>query len=145
MAFLKETDYDVQIRSEISKILDSTVDKRKMLKAENIAIGQIRNHISERYDCDLIFVRAAMGEEEPPWREYIIMLTIDLALYHLWSKEAANNIPKHRETRYDDAITWLISIQNGKAADLPKLTDTNGNSVSDIRIWSANEPENNRY
>ena len=144
MAFLKEADYDVQIRSEISKIIDATIGGTKLLKAENMAIAQIRNHIAGRYDCAKIFASIANGQ--PDTRDqYIVMLTIDIALYHLWSKEAANNIPKHRELRYNDALEWLKSIQKGESADLPPLTDEAGDTVSDIRMWSKNEPEDNRF
>ena len=144
MAFLKESDYDVQVRSEISKIIDSTEHKTKLLQAENMAIAQVRNHLSGRYNCDSIFISApSTGVDNR--NQYIVMLVIDMALYHLWSKEAANNIPKHRELRYNDALDWLKAIQNGKNADLPELMDEDGNEVADIRIWSKNTPEENRY
>jgi hypothetical protein len=145
MAFLKESDYTVQLRSEISKIIDPSQQKTKLLKAENMAIGQIRNHIAGRYDCDAIFQRVAEGEAEPTWREYIIMIVIDLALYHAWSGESPNSIPKHRELRYNDALKWLQDIQKGKSADLPEILNDDGESVNDVRIYSLHKPENNRF
>jgi phage gp36-like protein len=110
-----------------------------------MAIAQIRNHIAGRYDCDKIFT-AAPSTEEDPRDQYIVMLVIDIALYHLWSKEAGNRIPKHRELRYKDALDWLQAVQKGESADLPELTDeTTGETTGDIRIWSKQKPEDNRY
>ena len=105
--FLKDSDYDVQIRTEIAKIIDSATNTPKFITAEGMAIAQIRNHIAGRYDCNKIFTPAVDGETDIR-DQYIVMLVIDIALYHLWSKEAPNNIPKHRELRYNDALEWLI-------------------------------------
>jgi len=144
MRFLTDEDYSVQLRTEIARIIDATEDKVKLARAEGMAIAQIRNHLSGRYDCAKIF--APVVAEEPDTRDqYIVMLVIDLSLYHLWSKEAANNIPKHRELRYNDALEWLKDVQNGKDADLPANTDSAGNEVSDIRIYSLRAQGNNQY
>lgn len=141
--FLKDTDYTVQIRNEIKGLIDNTAESTKLQVAERMAVAQIRNHLSGRYDCDLVFTQHT---EDPDTRDqYIVMLVIDLALYHLWSKEAANNIPKHRELRYNDALEWLKAVQNGQSADLPELTNNDGDSVGMIRIWSKETPVNNRY
>jgi phage gp36-like protein len=144
MAFLTEDDYTVQIREEILKIIDDTDDSTKLLAAEKMAIAQIRNHLAGRYDCDQIFAVIEEGEEDTR-DQFIVMITIDILLYHLWSKEAANNIPKHRELRYNDALEWLKAIQKGQEADLPALVDEDGEEVGDIRIWSKYELEENRF
>jgi phage gp36-like protein len=144
MAFLKTTDYDVQIRSEISNIIDSTQEKSKLLLAEKMAIAQIKNHLSGRYDMEAVFTPAPETGEDPR-DQYIVMLTIDIALYHLWSKEAASRIPKHRELRYNDALEWLKSVQKGLSADLPEIVNGNGETETDIRIWSIREPEDNIF
>lgn len=145
MAFLNESDYTVQLRGEIAKIIDPTLDRAKLLAAERMAIAQIRNHIAGRYDCDKIFVDAP-AEGEPDNRDmYMVMITIDLALYHLWSKEGGNNIPKTRELRYNDALKWLQDVQGGKSADLPELTDDSGAEVGDIHIYSLRAQGDNQY
>jgi phage gp36-like protein len=143
MRFLQDSDYDVQIRAEIAKVIDPTTDKAKLLKAENMAIAQIRNHIAGRYDCTKIFTPITEGEDTRD--QYIVMLVVDLALYHLWSKEGGNNIPKTRELRYNDALEWLKSIQKGESADLPTLTDSTGTEVSDVRIWSLRTKGDNQF
>lgn len=140
MAFLTPQDYTVQIRTEISRIIDNTVDSSKLAAAEKMAIAQVRNHLAGRYDVNTIF--AATGDARD---SFIIMIVIDLALYHLWSKEGGNNIPKLREVRYNDALEWLKAVQNGQTADLPEIADESGEVPAMIRIWSKNAQENNRY
>jgi len=144
MRFLTDADYDVQVRSEIAKLLDATTQKSKLVKAEAMAIAQVRNHLSGRYDCNKIFAPITEGEEDTR-DQYIVMLVVDLALYHLWSKEGGNNIPKTRELRYTDALEWLKAVQKGEAADLPALTNDSGDAVSDVRIWSLRTQGNNQF
>ncbi len=146
--FLKDDDYEVQIRSEISRIIDPTQGKTKILKAELMAIAQIKAYLSGRFAVDQIFVDAPLDEipESDPRDPYIVMITIDIALYHLWSKEGPNNIPKTRELRYNDALEWLQAVQKGQAVDLPPIVDQeSGQPTFDVRIWSRHEPESNRY
>lgn len=144
MSFLLTTDWDVQVRSEIARILDPSTEKGKLLQAEIVAVAQIKNHLSNRYDIAAIFAPVPDGGADVR-DKYIVMLTIDLALYHLWSKEGPNNIPKTRELRYSDAIAWLTAVQNGKPCNLPLLPNEDGTITGDVRIWSKHEPEDNRY
>jgi len=141
--FLQDTDYTVQIRNEIANIIDNTENKTKLLRAESMAIGQIKQFLAGRFDCDKIFI--PVGETEDNRNPFIVMITIDILLYHVWSKEAPNKIPKHRELRYNDALEWLKEIQKGAFADLPLLTDTKGEEVVNTRIWSEHNKLSNRY
>lgn len=110
-----------------------------------MAIAQIRNHIAGRYDCKKIFIDAPVADEEDVRDMYVVMIAIDLTLYHLWSKEGGNNIPKTRELRYNDALKWLQDIQAGKDADLPELTDDNGIEIDDCHIYSLRTQGDNQY
>lgn len=143
MSFLLPTDWDVQVRAEIARILDPSTTSAKLLQAEIMAIAQIKNHLSNRYDIASIFAPTDLREDERD--QYVVMLTIDLALYHLWSKEGPNSIPKTRELRYTDAIEWLTAVQNGKPCNLPLLPNEDGTITGDVRIWSKHKPEDNRY
>lgn len=145
MAFLKETDYEVQIRSEIASLIDTSTEKTKLRTAVDMAISQIKNYLAGRYDLDKIFVNAP-ADGEPDTRDiFIVMITIDMALYHLWSKEGGNRIPQTRTDRYADALDWLRAVQKGAATNLPVITDANEQPVYDVRISSKHTPENNRY
>ncbi|GAF05587.1 phage protein Gp36 family protein [Saccharicrinis fermentans] len=144
MAFLKESDYTVLIRSEIEKIIDATTERSKILTAEKMAIAQMRNHLSGRLDVDAIFIDAPADGEDDLRDQYIVMLAIDITLYHLWTKEGGNNIPKTRELRYNDALKWLQDIQAGAQSDLPLATE-DGIEQGLVKIWSASAPEDNTY
>jgi phage gp36-like protein len=145
MAFLKSTDYDVQIRSEISTIIDNSVGKTKLKLAEDFAVAQMKNYLGGRYNLDLIFIEAPADGDIETRDPFMIMTAIDLALYHLWSKEGGNNIPQTRTDRYADALEWLKAVQKGAATNLPVITDDDDEPVYDVRIKSRFEPENNRY
>lgn len=145
MSFLRESDYTVQLRSEIAKIIDTTLDRAKLIAAEKMAIAQIRNHIAGRYDCTKIFIDAPVADEEDVRDMYVVMIAIDLTLYHIWSKEGGNNIPKTRELRYNDALKWLQDVQSGKDADLPELTDSEGVEIDNIHIYSLRTQGDNQY
>ncbi len=139
MSFLLEEDYSVQLRSEIAKIIDDTNDKTKLRKAEDFAISQIKNYIGGRYDVDKIFNCPTDDRDD-----FIIMITIDMALYHLWSKEGANKIPQTRNDRYTDALEWLKAVQKGADTELPVIK-TDSKQSGKLRIWSKHKPSNNRY
>ena len=144
MRFLQDSDYDVLIRSEIANIIDTTTEQSKLKRAEDMAIAQIKNFLGSRYDVARIFAPATNGQEDTR-DAYVVMITIDIALYHLWCKEGGNNIPKVRELRYSDAIEWLKAVQYEHSANLPLATDGNGNTAADFRIWSDHTKSSNRY
>lgn len=146
MPFITDNDYDVQVRNEIAKIIDPTTEKLKLKKAIDMAVAQIKNYLGGQYDMDKVFIDAPdTGDDEDNRDPYIIMITIDMALYHLWSKEGGNNIPQTRSERYADCLEWLKAVQKGAPCNLPLLTDEEGNTLTDIRIWSKHEPEDNRF
>ena len=145
MAFLKESDYDVQLRNEIARIIDETTQRTKLKTAEDMAVSQIKSYLGGRYDLEKIFIDAPADGDEDTRNKFIVMITIDIALYHLWSKEGGNNIPQIRTDRYADALEWLKAVQKGAATDLPPLTDEDDTPVYDVRIWSKYKPESNKY
>lgn len=137
--FIQESDYEVQARGELLRLLDGTDERAAILQAERFAISQIRKHLGGRYDCNTLF--SATDEDRD---DYIIMITIDLTLYHLWSKKSPKTTPEHRKIRYDDALAWLTSVGSGETpTDLPQLpTDE---YQGDVRIFSRYKPNDNKY
>lgn len=137
--FLQLSDYETQARSEILRLLDGTPEHSAIMQAQRFAISQIRKYIGGRYHCDAIFSATDSGRDD-----YMIMITIDLTLYHLWSKKAPKVIPEHRKVRYDDALAWLTSVGSGETpTDLPPLPAES--SQSDFRIYSIHNPNDNKY
>lgn len=144
--FILESDYDMQIKNEILRLLTATdfYNSAKLVRAENTAIRQIRHRIGKRYNCDLIFAAKLVGE--PDTRdEFIVTTTIDLALYHLYSQTGNKDIPQHRQDRYQDALDWIKDVGKGlETPDLPSITDDNGDQYSEVRINSRPQ-ENQRW
>lgn len=139
MAFITDEDYEVQVRNEILKLLDGTPENFSVRQAERMAIDQIKNFLSGRYDVATIF--DATGDARD---QYLVMITIDIALYHLWSKRAPRMIPEYRKTRYDDALAWLTDVGQGDiTTGLPAIaTDT---YQGEIRISSRYAQSDYKY
>lgn len=146
MRFIQETDYEMQIKQEIIRLLTSTdfYNSVKLVRAEQTAISQIRNRIGKRYNCNKIFIPVITGE--PDIRDqWIVTITIDIALYHLYSQTGMKDIPEHRQQRYQDAIDWLKDVGNGNTpTELPPIIDDNGEEYSEIR-FNSRKPENHKW
>ena len=145
--FLKDTDYAVLIRTEIKNILLENYSETKLLSAEEMAIAQIKNYLAGRYDVAAIFTALADGATTDTRNAYIVMITIDCALYHLYCSIAPNKIPEHRSNRYQDVIEWLKMMAEGKGyADLPLIKDESTGEVKDsFRLSSNNKFTNNKW
>ena len=146
MRFIQETDYAMQIKNEIIRLLTAPTDwyiSAKLVRAEQTAISQIRNRIGKRYDCDQIF--AAIIDEIDTRDQWIVTITIDIALYHLYSQTGMKDVPQHRVDRYQDAIDWLKDVGNGTTlTELPPLIDEEGNEYSEFRL-NSRKPENHKW
>jgi hypothetical protein len=136
--FLKDTDYDTLIKTEILTLLKGATptnlgESYKLLTAEKWAISQIRKWLSGRVDCDTIFSTS----NDPDERDgFMVMLTIDITLYHLYSQTPSKDVPEHRSSRYEDALSFLKDAGRGAIpTDLPSnLSDSN---QGEVRIWST--------
>ncbi len=158
--FIIKADYGMQIKTEIAKLLTSNSEEwynsSKLVRAEQTAISQIRNRIGKRYDCSLIFaplppVAIVEDGEEPGTQidsrdQWIVTITIDITLYHLYSQTGSKDVPEHRSQRYQDAIDWLKDVGNGTTtADLPMLIDeSTGVEYSEFRL-NSRPPENHKW
>ncbi|ROI02883.1 DUF1320 domain-containing protein [Kaistella haifensis] len=141
MPFITEDDYTVLIRSEIKNILLENYSDTKLKTAENMGIAQVKKRLAGRYDVDKIF--SAEGDQRD---SYIVMITLDCALYHLYTATVPNKIPTIRAERYQDALDWLKSVARGEEnTDLPVLEDETGNQLLGITITSKYPPSNNRW
>lgn len=165
--FIFDQDYQVLIRTEILGILSEDYSASKLLRAEDMAIAQIRNYLKSRYNLDQVFSTGDLVEENdthelrdfsnPDYElseltgtdernSHVVMLVIDCALYHLYSSLAPNHIPQHRADRYADALSWLKDVARGAFnADLPLLVDEAGQPKSAIRIGSKYPSSNQRW
>jgi phage gp36-like protein len=137
----------MQIKNEIIRLLTSPTEwytSFKLIRAEQTAIKQIRHRIGKRYNCNFIF--APTLEAVDIRDEFIVTITIDIALYHLYSQTGIKDIPEHRQQRYQDALDWLRDVGNGTtSAELPEMIDeTTGEEYSDFR-FNSRTPENQKW
>ena len=141
MSFLSEADYGLQIRKEIR---DLVTDGNDMLLTAAAFAAQVEmeSYLRGRFDVDAIFtalgpapaVPAAGGTPEVPARAdarnpQIVMYLVDMALYHLHSRQNPRNVPQIRQDRYDHAIEWLKMARKGSiSTGLPPepLTEPDG-------------------
>jgi hypothetical protein len=62
--------------------------------------------------------------------QQLLMYAMDMVLYHVHSRIAPNNIPQLRQTRYNNAISWLQKVGRGElAAELPLLQSADRNRI----------------
>lgn len=146
--FLKDADYDMQIRQEIKRLLDGSAPgdaqpPPKLLRAESTALSQMKKWLSGRYDTDAIFTPDPLTGEDPR-DQFIVTSLIDIALYHLYSQTQHRDVPEHRKNRYQDAIDWLQAAGKGEnyGGDLPALEQEQFDG--DVRI-SSKPPEDHTW
>lgn len=102
--FIQIEDYDASIHSEI---LDALIRKDHAIIeiCEERAIAEMRGYLSGRYDCNAIF--NAEGEDR---NQLVLMMAIDIAVYHLFCIHNPQKISQVRTDRYDRAIEWLKQV-----------------------------------
>lgn len=131
MPFLTNADYTLQIRNELKPLISSNDDNVYTI-AELAAEGEITSYLRRRYDVPAIF--ATTGTDR---NAHLVMIMIDLVLYHVFSRITPRNIPEVRELRYDAAIKWLEKVAAGELLpDLPLLKEDN-TPITELRTGSA--------
>ena len=96
--FIDLTDYDASIHSEI---LDALTRKDLSLVeiCEDRAIAEARCYLSRRYDCDAIF--GARGDAR---NQLVLMMVIDIAVYHIFCIHNPYKLSPIRKERYERAV-----------------------------------------
>lgn len=107
-AFINPEDYDASIHAEI---LDSLLraNKTTLETCEDRAVETVRGYLAARYDTEAIF--AAEGEARHP---LILMVCLDIAIYHVFCQHNPQKMSEVRLKRYDDALEWLKRVQKGE-------------------------------
>lgn len=104
--FVDIKDYDASVHREI---LDSLVrdDETLVDICEDRAIAEMRGYLSKRYDCNAIF--SASGEER---NQLILMMVIDIAVYHIFCIHNPQKLSQVRKDRYERAVEWMKAVAN---------------------------------
>ena len=102
--FIELKDYDASIHREI---LDAVTreDETVVEICEDRAIAEMRCYLSKRYDCNRIF--AATGKKR---NQLVLMMAIDIAIYHVISIHNPQSIKGIRKERYERAVEWLKAV-----------------------------------
>lgn len=102
--FIDLKDYDASIHKEI---LDAVTreDEAVVEICEDRAVAEMRCYLSKRYDCDKIF--AATGKER---NQLVLMMAIDIAIYHIISIHNPQSIKGIRKERYERAVEWMKAV-----------------------------------
>lgn len=72
-------------------------------------LGPPTQTICSRYDCDAIF--AAQADQRHP---LVLMMTLDIAIYHAFSIHNPVKLSPLRKDRYECAVEWLRAVQRGE-------------------------------
>lgn len=67
----------------------------------------MRGYLSKRYDCNAIF--SASGEER---NQLILMMVIDIAVYHIFCIHNPQKLSQVRKDRYERAVEWMKAVAN---------------------------------
>jgi phage gp36-like protein len=138
--FIETTDYNAAIHAEILAALTRN-DEAAIEMCEDMAIEDMKGYMGQRYNCDTIF--AATGEDR---NKLVLMMAIDITLYHIHSAHNPQRFPQTRKDRYDRAIKWLEMVQSGKIVPngLPLKEDADGNlgGAAAFSITSNTKREN---
>ena len=102
--FINPEDYDASIHREILDSLTRNDDSFIEI-CEDRAIKDMRGCLSARYDVDAIF--SAEGTDR---NQLILMMAVDIAVYHLFCIHNPQKISQTRKDRYERAMEWLKQV-----------------------------------
>jgi phage gp36-like protein len=102
-------------------------------RAERYAMEQAASYLRSRYDMEAAF--AAAGNDR---NAQLVMVTADIACYHLCSSLPRRQGHEIRQERYELAVKWLENAQSGMCMPaLPPLTAADGSDMGNpIRFGS---------
>lgn len=127
MAFLTDDDYKIQVKdTELTTILGNAT----RLNAENAAQAEMTGYLAVRYNVVAVFAAAGSNRNN-----HIVMLMVDITLYHLFSRLTPGQVPQIRIDRYNEAKNWLEMVAKGQLLpDLPLAGDADGDGVDDKNV-----------
>lgn len=137
--FITTEDYNASIHQEI---LDAVIrsDATIVEVVEDRAIAEMRGYMSRRYDCDKIF--STEGEQR---HQLVLMMAIDIAIYHLFCIHNPRMMSEIRVERYERAIKWLEGVRDGNITvdGLPEVASEVKDTASQFQIRSNKKRNNN--
>lgn len=130
--FIELTDYDASMHRDI---LEATTRKDDAIVeiCEDRAVEEMRCYLSKRYDCDRIFTQTGDGRSQ-----LVLMMAIDIAIYHIVSIHNPQSIKGIRKERYERAVEWLkaVAAKEISVDGLPLLPEETRAAKSNFLIKS---------
>ena len=140
MAFIDKSDITkVIVEEELNEITRN--DEAIVLNAISTAIAEVKSHLFDWYDTELIFAKT---EEERD--SLLVQFTVDIAIYNIVAILQAGQDVDDREKRYKRAISWLkaaskpLDSKDRIHPDLPKREKSKTSKVS-----ASSRPKRNNY
>lgn len=117
--FINLEDYDASIHREILDAITRN-DEAVIEICEDRAIKEMRGCLSARFDVDALF--SAEGSAR---NELVLMIAIDITVYHLFCIHNPKNLSQMRKDRYERAVEWLKQVAAFEIAvdGAPKLPE----------------------
>jgi len=136
--FINTEDYDASIHAEILTALTRS-DAAIIEICEDRAIAEMRGYMSARYDVDTIF--SATGDSRNP---LILMMAIDISVYHIFCIHNPQKLSQIRKDRYDRAIDWLKQVASCKISiDGVPLLGNDTQKINSPWLMSSNPKRTN--
>lgn len=130
--FIQLSDYDATIFRDI---LDTLVREDETLVeiCEDRAIEEMRCYLSRRYDCNAIFNASGNARNQ-----LILMMAIDIAVYHIFCIHNPQKLSDVRRERYERAVEWLkaVAAEQISVSGAPLLPEEQRNANAAFRITS---------
>lgn len=137
--FVNIEDYDASVHREI---LDALIrDDQSLVEiCEDRAIAEMRCYLSKRYDCDAIF--SASGEDR---NQLILMMVIDIAVYHIFCIHNPQKLSQIRKDRYERAVEWMRAVADEEISieGVPMLPEDERASKASL-MFKSNRKRVNR-
>jgi phage gp36-like protein len=139
-AFLNISDFQTRLSDRVINLLTDDLDS-KLDIASNEATGIIRDRLYDKYQIDGEFSKTGTNRNA-----MLVRYALSLAIYSLYSRVPDEEIPERVVKDYDDAMSDLKLIAQGKLSTTITLnTDSDGETVSRIRVGSNDPRSHNPY
>ena len=132
--FIELSDYDATIFRDI---LDTLVREDETLVeiCEDRAIEEMRCYLSKRYDCNAIFNASGNARNQ-----LILMMAIDIAVYHIFCIHNPQKLSDVRRERYERAVEWLKAVADERMRCLYITASPEGHSCVEALLNRLDSP-----
>lgn len=139
MTYIENTDFSINI-SEME--LDALIKNNATTldSAELKALSQVESYLSNRFNMATEWAKNGTARHQ-----YLVMLVVDIMIYHLASSLKGNTVRELRINRYNEALDWLKQVADFQLS--PNLTpkvDEDDVQITPIK-WGSNTKLKNDY